>query len=47
MKGDGDVPGLAWLEDRVQHEIALLRPNYHPWVPPAPDAGRPERPIYK
>jgi len=39
MKGDGDVPGLAWLEDRVQHEIALLRHNYQPWVPPAPDAG--------
>ena len=27
--------GLAWLEDRVRHEIDLLSHNYGPWVPPA------------
>ncbi len=42
MKGDSDAPGLTWLEDRVQHEIALLRHNYQPWVPPAPSVdGKP------
>ena len=32
-----EAPGLAWLEDHVQREIALLRHNYQPWVPPALD----------
>ena len=37
-----DAPGLAWLEDRVHHEIELLRHNYQPWVPPTTDEnGRP------
>ena len=41
VTGD-DAPGLAWLEDRVRHEIDLLRHNYQPWVPPAADAdGQP------
>jgi len=32
-----DALGLAWLEDRVRHDIDLLRHNYQPWVPPATD----------
>ena len=39
-----EAPGLAWLEDHVQREIALLRHNYQPWVPPALDVdGEPVR----
>jgi 2-polyprenyl-6-methoxyphenol hydroxylase-like FAD-dependent oxidoreductase len=41
-KPSSDAPGLDWLEERVRHEIDLLRHNYHPWVPPAGDVdGRP------
>ena len=39
-----DAPGLAWLEERVRHEIDLFRHNYQPWVPPAPE--RDGQPVY-
>ena len=38
-----DALGLAWLEDRVHHEIELLRHNYQPWVPPTTDEN--DRPV--
>ena len=43
MKGDDadDAPGLGWLEDRVRHEIDLLRHNYKPWVPAVDEDGQP------
>ena len=34
-----DADGLGWLEDRVRHEIDLMRHNYQPWVPPAVDVN--------
>ena len=42
VEDTANAPGLAWLEDRVHHEIDLLRHNYQPWVPPTTDEnGRP------